>query len=860
MNDPDFWKKLLPNAANAPDPLIQAQPRERKKVQRFGAEELDDSDESQEEAESSEFELTDETEKKWAESERGRFKKALMQYGYGRWQDIQDKARLSRWSLQEIEHYGKAFLAKVIAHRKEAGDKVIETVLNVDSKDSTTGATKLEESSPIVNVVDTPQDTTPTDSMQSVSAEKVDLATPVPQEDQPQDIKLEQSDLADITFDSKADEYFIRNAKQLLKRLQNVAFLGKIVRAYDDPLHSLPVPTIEDQPPDADWSPQDDRSLMVGSYRHGVGNYDSMRNDPELSFLKKYQQAASTPTAPEVLPKLEEQEPPHPQADQQTATTQQSQIQTEPPVVAEVPPVVVETVAAPSPTTTTATTSRTWPAAKLLNERLKKLIRFFTREKKQQERAEKQKEKEKKEEEKLKRREELHSEWSKRERQDFYKTLTSFGVPLTDKGELNWQAIKDKANLKRKNLEQIESYYIEFIKQCRNRLEEKETNTELNTTKADDLSKPKCKKVVERCALFADIRTQVLQFENLEKKLKSVRKTSNLPKWWVAGVHDKPLLQGVAKHGLDFEEICSDPDLPFLTIYNDIIAKTRHHHKDQQQPETTTTSAPQDPASLIPPNDKMDVDKENTTQSLPATISTSSVDVSTSSATSAVVPQALTNEAEKPTSEEIEAPHNESDEKADEKLKENKEGDSTEATKEGKSKKKKKSKPSTGTEDQTPKEDKEEEEESDAETKTAKRKRKEKEKLEVMEFPKEKVMVKRIQALVETIKAKIAKDKEKPPKSDTVTTDEQQPNGEPPKKKKKHKKKEDENDDTKKDKTDGQTTEGKPVKKRKKADNKVTKKLMQLPLDANNNVKFPIVLSGSLSVHRLGTTRSFFSS
>lgn len=37
INDPDFWNKLLPNAADAPNPNIQVQPRVRRQVHRFGA-------------------------------------------------------------------------------------------------------------------------------------------------------------------------------------------------------------------------------------------------------------------------------------------------------------------------------------------------------------------------------------------------------------------------------------------------------------------------------------------------------------------------------------------------------------------------------------------------------------------------------------------------------------------------------------------------------------------------------------------------------------------------------------------------------------------------------------------------------
>jgi len=66
INDPDFWRKLLPDAVKAANPLIQKQPRERKKVSRYEAERNpeDSSSEEQEELnESSEYEQEPEEEK-----------------------------------------------------------------------------------------------------------------------------------------------------------------------------------------------------------------------------------------------------------------------------------------------------------------------------------------------------------------------------------------------------------------------------------------------------------------------------------------------------------------------------------------------------------------------------------------------------------------------------------------------------------------------------------------------------------------------------------------------------------------------------------------------------------------------------
>jgi hypothetical protein len=253
INDPDFWKKLLPDAANAPDPLIQAQPRERKRVHRFGADEPDDSDISQEEEES-DFEITEEpaNEKKWNESERTRFKKALMQYGYGRWTEIQDKAKLSKWTLAAVENYGKAFLGKLASFKKEEFSKVEASVINIPD---------AEKQSKELDQTNIPPVDQAKDGAELTEESKVDKEPPS------ETAEPTESSTVDVSFDTKADEYFDRNAKQLVKRLQNVAYLGRIIRSCATPLKDLAIPTVPDLPA-ADWNEDDDRSLLVGAYPH----------------------------------------------------------------------------------------------------------------------------------------------------------------------------------------------------------------------------------------------------------------------------------------------------------------------------------------------------------------------------------------------------------------------------------------------------------------------------------------------------------------------------------------------------------------------------------------------------------------
>lgn len=51
---------------------------------------------------------------------------------------------------------------------------------------------------------------------------------------------------------------------------------------------ALPINTpICDLTPAPWWDRDADRSLLVGTYKHGFESYNHMRNDPALSFLAK---------------------------------------------------------------------------------------------------------------------------------------------------------------------------------------------------------------------------------------------------------------------------------------------------------------------------------------------------------------------------------------------------------------------------------------------------------------------------------------------------------------------------------------------------------------------------------------------
>lgn len=142
VNDPDFWKKVMPHQAFRPNPNIIEQPRQRKQRQRV-AHELNSSDEElleelsdEEDAGNNEsddeaFEYDGEKRgrrppgtgdrarkpsgpvlphRKWNITQRNRFVRTIQLLGFGRWREIKRNAKLTNKSLWEIACYGRAYI------------------------------------------------------------------------------------------------------------------------------------------------------------------------------------------------------------------------------------------------------------------------------------------------------------------------------------------------------------------------------------------------------------------------------------------------------------------------------------------------------------------------------------------------------------------------------------------------------------------------------------------------------------------------------------------------------------------------------------------------------------------------------
>jgi len=135
LDDPNFWEKILPNRTKKKNSLILDRPRKRRQVKTYnvgdeGASSGSEFDEPQTQIENGKEAITLVQDKKcWSIQERSRLKKALLQFGYGRWGEIATRSTLKR-PLREIADFSRAFVDScLIQVEKEERERYIEIIV-----------------------------------------------------------------------------------------------------------------------------------------------------------------------------------------------------------------------------------------------------------------------------------------------------------------------------------------------------------------------------------------------------------------------------------------------------------------------------------------------------------------------------------------------------------------------------------------------------------------------------------------------------------------------------------------------------------------------------------------------------------
>lgn len=93
----------------------------------------------------------------------------------------------------------------------------------------------------------------------------------------------------------------------------------------------------------------------------------------------------------------------------------------------------------------------------------------------------------------------------------------------------------------------------------------------------EPITEERAARTLYRIELLRKVREQVLRCPQLHERLKLCHPSLYLPVWWECGKHDRDLLIGTAKHGLNRTDyyIMNDPQLSFLDAYRNYAQHKR---------------------------------------------------------------------------------------------------------------------------------------------------------------------------------------------------------------------------------------------------------------------------------------------
>lgn len=289
------------------------------------------------------------------------------------------------------------------------------------------------------------------------------------------------------------------------------------------------------------WSDQDDRALMVGTYRHGYANFEAMIRDTSLFFHERVRQ-------------LKEESGEKAQSAQ-----------------AEQPARKRKGPAAPD---ILGLADTSWPPAYILERRLKALADKLAKKRAVSSRGHDKREKK----ETAAVRRWINESgvpqkgyWTPREKEDFRLQLLMYG-------RMNWSRFKLRAKLRSKEESTIDQHFVELMDACAILAEEelsqrdnKPAGRPYDGPFSEELTPAQALRLSVRVGLLDDVRQQLLPNPELAARLAGLSTQTAggdaMPGWWKAGEHDLCLLETVAEYGIGGgAEALSDDRLAFYAI------------------------------------------------------------------------------------------------------------------------------------------------------------------------------------------------------------------------------------------------------------------------------------------------------
>ncbi|RCH89603.1 Chromodomain-helicase-DNA-binding protein, partial [Rhizopus stolonifer] len=267
LDDPDFWEKwatqahLDLNDFQDENELIVYEPRRRRQVQRFGTRTADGSWSDQENADDSDA-YEDESERSrkrdmprpWTLSEKTKYERKLMIYGYGPWHQMQ--AHFPRRSEQDLKAVTRCLMRKIkqgMEANTEEDRKLLQDIDFILDQDA--------------------QQDSPDEQVPYLGASRKQI-----------------TEFKSFLIQAPADyiEHIERKGRNFLLRIQMLHMVrDRIVPKDWQEAKQLAMPKVTGSLPCDWWGEAEDRDLLLGICKHGYQQYLTMRKDKEFCFFGK---------------------------------------------------------------------------------------------------------------------------------------------------------------------------------------------------------------------------------------------------------------------------------------------------------------------------------------------------------------------------------------------------------------------------------------------------------------------------------------------------------------------------------------------------------------------------------------------
>ncbi|XP_054029684.1 chromodomain-helicase-DNA-binding protein 6 isoform X2 [Dryobates pubescens] len=602
LDDPNFWQKwakiaeLDTDAKNEKESLVLDRPRVRKQTKHYNSFEEDELmefselDSDSDERPTRSRRLNEKT-RRYLRAECFRVEKNLLIFGWGRWKDILTHGRF-KWHLNEkdMEMICRALLVYCVKHYK--GDEKIKSF--------------------IWDLI-TPTKDGQNQALQNHSG----LSAPVPRGRKGKKTKnqmlLPELKNADwlatcnpevVLHDDSYKKHLKQHCNKVLLRVRMLYYLKAEVlgEAADKAFEGTPARELDVLLPDIDyveipvdwWNAEADKSLLIGVFKHGYERYNAMRADPALCFLEKVgmpdekllsaEQGAGD-GAQDAAESVEKEES---SGEKLEGLPKQEDV-----VAAGGGDTSEKREEAAAAQDGSDSDRSCWPVSSALTARLRRLVTVYQRcnRKELPPRAEMlvpgnhgywlQDEMFRRASEVDSMNKEMQKRWTRREQADFYRTVSSFGVIYDQEKKIfDWAQFRAISRLEKKTDESLEKYFYSFIAMCKSVCGLplwKEDGAPDPDIYVEPITEERAARTLYRIELLRKVREQVLRCPQLHERLQLCRPSLYLPVWWECGKHDRDLLIGTAKHGLNRTDyyIMNDPQLSFLDAYRNYAQHKR---------------------------------------------------------------------------------------------------------------------------------------------------------------------------------------------------------------------------------------------------------------------------------------------